>query len=70
MQVDAPVIVASGMPPARTRTAPVSHWPVTHGGADPVSAQPVTMCGEPTVTAGCPDSRMRGKGALGVAGPA
>src|ERR1051326_2574632 len=28
--VEVPVIVATGTPPASTRTAPVSHWPVTH----------------------------------------
>ena len=33
MQVDAPVIVATGTPPASTRTAPLIHCPVTHGGA-------------------------------------
>src|SRR5215208_580843 len=39
MHVDDPAIVTSGAPPARTRVAPVSHCPVTHGGAEPVSAQ-------------------------------
>ena len=53
----APTIVATGTPPASTRTAPLIHCPVTHGGAPvPVSAQPVTAYGEAIVTTGCPDS--------------
>src|SRR5262249_50663312 len=70
MHVDAPVIVARGTPPASTRTAPLIHWPVTHGGAPvPVSAQPVTEYGDAIVTAGWPDSSTRGNGESGVAGP-
>ncbi len=71
MQVDVPTIVATGTPPASTRTAPVSHWPVTHGGFTvPVSAQPVIAYGDAIVTSGCPESSTRGNGASGVAGPA
>ena len=32
MQVEEPAIVATGTPPAITRTAPAIHWPVTQGG--------------------------------------
>ena len=71
MQVEAPAIVATGTPPASTRTAPVIHWPVTHGGVGvPVSAQPVIAYGDAIVTAGCPESSTRGNGETGVAGPA
>src|SRR5690606_33139040 len=44
----------TGTPPARTRTAPMTHWAVAQGGADPVSAQPVIAYGEACVTTGCP----------------
>lgn len=38
---DDPAIVATGVPPARTRTAPAIHCPVTQGGFGvPVRAQP------------------------------
>ena len=71
MQVEAPAIVATGTPPASTRTAPLIHCPVTHGGAPvPVRAQPVIAYGDESVTTGCPDSSTRGNGASGVAGPA
>jgi hypothetical protein len=63
--------MATGVPPAKTRTAPANHWPVTHGGVPLVlSAQPAIMYGEPTVTTGCPDTLTRGNGALAVACPA
>jgi hypothetical protein len=68
--VDEPIMDATGTPPASTRTAPVIHCPVAHGGAEPVSAQPVTAHGDAIVTSGCPDSVMRGNGVVGVAGPA
>jgi hypothetical protein len=43
MQVDVPIIVATGAPPAVTRVAPLVHCPVAHGGFGvPVSAQPTT----------------------------
>src|SRR5918992_4473863 len=71
MHVEAPIMVASGVPPATTRTAPLSHWPVTQGGVSvPVSAQPATAYGEAIVTAGWPERRTRGKGASGCAEPA
>ena len=70
-QVEAPVIVATGIPPTSTRTAPVIHCPVAHGGTVvPVSAQPVTAYGGAVVTTGWPDNRTRGLGAVGCAGPA
>ena len=71
MHVDVPAIVATGVPPASTRTAPVIHCPVTHGGfGEPVSAQPAITYGDASVTIGCPDSNTRGNGAAGVACPA
>jgi hypothetical protein len=43
MQLDEPAMVASGAPPAITRTAPLSHWPMAQGGLGvPVRAQPAT----------------------------
>ena len=70
MQVEAPSIVASGTPPASTRTAPVSHCPVTHGGADVgLSAQPAIAYGDAIVTTGWPERSTRGNGAAGVAAP-
>jgi hypothetical protein len=71
MHVDVPAIVATGTPPASTRTAPVIHCPVTHGGfGEPVSAQPAITYGDASVTIGWPDSSTRGNGAAGVACPA
>jgi hypothetical protein len=44
MQVELPVIRATGTPPAFARIAPVSHCPVAQGGDPvPVSAHPVTV---------------------------
>src|SRR3954468_12233163 len=69
--VEVPAIVATGVPPASTRTAPVIHWPVTQGGfGEPVSAQPAITYVDASVTMGCPDSSTRGNGAAGVACPA
>ena len=71
MQTDEPAKVATGTPPASTRVAPISHWPVTQGGVGvPVSAQPATAYGDAIVTSGWPDSVTRGNGASGVAWPA
>src|SRR3954465_14964306 len=71
MHVEAPAIVATGTPPASTRTAPVIHCPVTQGGlGDPVSAHPAMTYGDASVTIGCPDRTTRGNGAAGVAWPA
>src|SRR5215204_159816 len=69
-QVDAPTIVASGTPPPSTRTAPVSHCPVTHGLPLELSAHPAIAYGDAIVTAGCPERSTRGNGAAGVATPA
>src|SRR6195952_3846898 len=70
-QVDEPANVASGAPPASTRVAPVSHWPVTHGGLDdPVSAQPAIAYGLAMVTTGWPLDVTRGNGVTGGARPA
>ena len=53
MQVEEPVIDATGAPPASTRVAPTSHWPVAHGGFGvPVRAQPAITYGDESVTAG------------------
>src|SRR5262249_11786074 len=70
-QVEEPVMLATGTPPASTRVAPTSHCPVTHGGGGvPGSAQPAVTYGEGSVTTGWPVRSTRGNGAIGVAGPA
>jgi hypothetical protein len=44
VQIDTPVMIASGCPSESTRSAPTSHWPVTHGPLPPgvTNAQPAT----------------------------
>ena len=38
-QVDDPVMTATGVPPAITRTAPLMNCPVTQGGVDVVASE-------------------------------
>src|SRR4051812_41171421 len=70
-QSDVPIIVATGAPPARTRTAPTMNCPVTQGGFGvPVSAQPAMTYWVMSVTTGWALTSTRGNGLTAVAEPA
>lgn len=71
VQTDWLINVATGAPPARTRTAPTMNCPVTHGGVGvPVSPHAAITYGDVNVTIGCADTVTRGNGATGDACPA
>src|SRR4051794_29120186 len=70
-QIATPVMMASGWPNDTTRTAPTTHWPVTHGPLPPggTKGHPATAYGAPMVAAGMPDTNTRGLGTVGTAWP-
>ncbi len=70
-QTDTPVMMTSGWPSDTTRTAPTTHWPVTHGPlpAGGTKAQPATAYGAAIVATGMPDTNTRGLGTVGTACP-
>ena len=71
VHTDVLAIVTTGAPPAYTRVAPITNWPVTHGGVDvELSAQPAIEYRLVTVTTGCIDTCTRGNVVIGVACPA
>src|SRR6186713_698794 len=71
VHTDEPIMVTSGAPPASTRTAPLTNWPVTQGGVEVVlRAHAAIAYGLVSVTTGWPETVTRGNGASGVAWPA
>ena len=70
-QVAVPLLMTSGMPIARTRSAPTTQVAVTQGGLEvDASAQPVTVHGSGVTATGRPETRTRPTVAVGIAGPA
>ena len=63
------VWMITGLPPASTRVAPMTHCAVTHGGVEVVeSAQPATVYGVASVTTNWPPTCTRGESTVGFDG--